>query len=98
MQGYKKQFSSFIKEGITGDALEKLYRNAHAAIRANPTRDAKPAKEVKVKRWTAKRLTIQQRKARVAQKKAAFLAKAKETADAAADAEDDDDAAEMDED
>jgi len=98
-EAYKKQFSSFIKEGITGDALEKLYRNAHAAIRADPTRAAKPAKEVKVKRWTAKRLSIQQRKARVAQKKAAFLAKAKETADAAADAADDDDAAaEMDED
>ena len=27
-----------------------------------------------VKRWTAKRLSIQQRKARVAQKKAAFIA------------------------
>ena len=74
IQAYKKQFSSFIKEGITGDALEKLYRNAHAAIRADPGRAPKPAKEVKVKRWTAKRLSIQQRKARVAQKKAAFIA------------------------
>merc|ERR1739838_1252997 len=71
---YKKQFSQFVKNGITADAVEAMYRNAHAAIRADPMRAEKPAKEIKVKRWTAKRLTIQQRKARVAQKKAAFIA------------------------
>jgi len=71
---YKKQFSQFVKNGITADAVEGMYRNAHAAIRADPMRAEKPAKEIKVKRWTAKRLTIQQRKARVAQKKAAFVA------------------------
>jgi len=93
-ESYKRQFSSFIKEGVTGDSLEKMYRDAHAAIRADPARAKKTAKEVKVKRWTAKRLSIQQRKARVAQKKAAFLAEV----GAQADKEDDDDEAEMDED
>merc|ERR1712121_513592 len=73
-EAYKKQFSGFVKNGITADGLEAMYRNAHAAIRADPERVAKPAKEIKVKRWTAKRLSIQQRKARVAQKKAAFIA------------------------
>jgi len=73
-EAFKRQFSQFVKEGITADGVEAMYRNAHAAIRADPLRAEKPAKEVKVKRWTAKRLTIQQRKARVAQKKAAFLA------------------------
>merc|ERR1719209_844006 len=98
-EAYKKQFSSFLKHGITADGVEQMYRNAHAAIRADPLRAAKPAKEIKVKRWTAKRLSIQQREARVAQKKAAFIAAHAENADAAADAaDDDDDAAEMDED
>jgi len=73
-EAYKRQFSAFIKAGVTADAMEKMYRDAHAAIRANPARADKPAKEVKVKRWTAKKLTIQQRKARVVEKKAAFLA------------------------
>ena len=70
-----------------------MYRDAHAAIRADPTRAAKPAKEVKVKRWTAKRLSIQQRKARVAEKKAAFLAQVGQSAPGGSD-----DEAEMDED
>jgi len=92
-EAYKRQFSSFIKEGVTSDSLEKMYRDAHAAIRADPTRAAKPAKEVKVKRWTAKRLRIQQRKARVAEKKAAFLAQVGQSAPDGSD-----DEAEMDED
>merc|ERR1712168_1431088 len=73
-EAYKRQFSQFVKEGITADSVEKMYRDAHAAIRADPERVKKDPKEVKVKRWTAKRLTIQQRKARVVEKKAAFLA------------------------
>jgi len=73
-EAFKRQFGKFIKEGVTSDSMEKMYRDAHAAIRADPCRAAKPVKEVKVKRWTAKRLSIQQRKARVVQKKAAFLA------------------------
>merc|ERR1739838_219642 len=60
-EAYKKQFSSFLKNGITADGVEPMYRNAHSAIRADPLR-------------AAKRLSIQQRKARVAQKKAAFIA------------------------
>merc|ERR1712002_371598 len=91
-EAYKKQFSSFLKNGITADGVEQMYRNAHAAIRADPLRAAKPAKEVKVKRWTAKRLSIQQRKARVAQKKAAFIAAHSAAAElAAAEAGDDED-------
>merc|ERR1711976_958896 len=40
---YKKQFSKFIKEGVQADALEGVYKKAHAAIRANP----EPAKKTK---------------------------------------------------
>jgi len=95
-EAYKKQFSQFVKHGITADAVEAMYRNAHAAIRADPLRAEKPDKDVKVKRWTAKRLSIQQRKARVAQKKAAFIAAHAAAAElAGSDAGDDDE--EMDE-
>ena len=48
IQAYKKQFSQFVKNGITADAVEAMYRNAHAAIRADPMRAEKPAKEIKV--------------------------------------------------
>jgi len=88
-EAYKRQFSQFIKEGVTSDSLEKMYRDAHSAIRADPVRVAKPAKEVTVKRWTAKRLSIQQRKARVAEKKAAFIKQHGEAK--AIDGDDDDD-------
>merc|ERR1712137_1268757 len=94
-EAYKKQFSQFLKNGVTADSLEQMYRNAHAAIRADPMRAPKPAKEVQVKRWTDKRLSIQQRKARVAEKKAAFIAA---HGAAAALAGDDDDEEDMEDD
>jgi len=94
-EAYKRQFSQFLKNGVTSDAMEQMYRNAHASIRADPMRAPQPAKEVKVKRWTAKRLSIQQRKARVAEKKAAFIAVQDAAAELAGD--DDDDEEEMDE-
>jgi len=33
---YNKQFSQFIKEGVTADGLEGLYQRVHQAIRRNP--------------------------------------------------------------
>merc|ERR1712029_1242254 len=47
---YKRQFSRFIKLGITSDELEGMYKKAHAAIRADPTKQAKPQKQVEKKR------------------------------------------------
>jgi large subunit ribosomal protein L5e len=90
-EAYKKQFSQFLKNGVTSDGLEKMYRDAHAAIRADPVREVKAAKEVKVRRWTAKRLSIQQRKARVVQRKAAFIAAHGAAAQIAADEAGDED-------
>lgn len=73
-EAYKRQFSRYIKAGLTGDSLEAMYTKAHAAIRANP--DKKPAakKAVTKKRWTAKKLTLEERKKKVADTKADFLA------------------------
>uniref|UniRef100_A0A9J7Z5Z9 Large ribosomal subunit protein uL18 n=1 Tax=Cyprinus carpio carpio TaxID=630221 RepID=A0A9J7Z5Z9_CYPCA len=70
---YKKQFSRFIKNGITPDSVEEMYKKAHASIRENPVHEKKPKREVKKKRWNRAKLTLAQRKDRVAQKKASFL-------------------------
>ncbi|KAJ8357531.1 hypothetical protein SKAU_G00203250 [Synaphobranchus kaupii] len=70
---YKKQFSRFIKNGVTPDMVEEMYKKAHATIRENPVHEKKPKKEVKKKRWNRAKLSLAQRKDRVAQKKASFL-------------------------
>ena len=70
---YKKQFSRFIKEGVTSANIEEMYTKCHAAIRADPTPKEKVNKEVKKKRWTARKMSLAQRMDRVKQKKAAYL-------------------------
>lgn len=70
---YKKQFSQFIKLGITHDGIEEMYKKAHNAIRADPSPAKKKDKKVEKKRHTAKRLTLEQRKAKVAATKKEFL-------------------------
>ena len=51
-----------------------MYKKAHDAIRADPAAKPKPKKEGgKQKRWTAKKITLEQRKARVAEAKQKFL-------------------------
>ncbi|CAH2293266.1 60S ribosomal L5 isoform X1 [Pelobates cultripes] len=60
---------------VTGDEynVEDLYKKAHAAIRENPVHEKKPPREVKKKRWNRAKLSVEQRKDRIAQKKASFL-------------------------
>jgi len=72
---FKRQFSRFIKEGVTADSLEAMYKKAHNSIRANPEslKKTKDVSKIKKKRWNLKKLTGRVRKQHVAQKKAAFL-------------------------
>merc|ERR1712002_62998 len=35
-EAFKRQFSRFIKLGVTADSMEALYKKAHAAIRSDP--------------------------------------------------------------
>ncbi|XP_028334082.1 60S ribosomal protein L5-like [Physeter macrocephalus] len=44
---YKKQFSQYIKNNVTPDMMEEMYKKAHAAIREYPVNEEKPEKEVK---------------------------------------------------
>nr|CAG4649521.1 EOG090X09YS [Scapholeberis mucronata]SVE93753.1 EOG090X09YS [Scapholeberis mucronata] len=76
-EAYKRQFSQFIKHGVLPDTVETMYKKAHEAIRANPDRvkSTKDASKIKKKRWNAAKLTLEERKARVAAKKKEFLAK-----------------------
>jgi len=67
---YNRQFARLIKEGISADNLSAVYKKAHDSIRANPERPTKPEKKVTKKRWNAKKITLQERKARVSNKKA----------------------------
>lgn len=78
---YQKQFSKFIKLGITSSSVEAMYKKGHAAIRADPEAKAKPQKEVQKKRWTRAKLSKAQRMARVKQRKEAFLKKLEEGED-----------------
>ncbi|KAF0872891.1 RL5 protein, partial [Crocuta crocuta] len=50
---YKKQFSQYIKNNVTPDMMEEMYKKAHAAIRENPVYEKKPKKEVKKKRYVS---------------------------------------------
>lgn len=76
-EAYKKQFSQYIKHGIVPDTVEAMYKKAHEAIRADPEakKPVRDPSKLQKKRWNAKKLTLEQRKARVAEKKKDFLSK-----------------------
>uniref|UniRef100_A0A2K6STZ8 Large ribosomal subunit protein uL18 n=1 Tax=Saimiri boliviensis boliviensis TaxID=39432 RepID=A0A2K6STZ8_SAIBB len=70
---YKKQFSQYIKNSVTPDMMEEVYKKAHAAIQENPVYEKKAKKEVKKKRWNCPKMSLARKKDWVAQKKASFL-------------------------
>ncbi|KAK9880199.1 hypothetical protein WA026_010073 [Henosepilachna vigintioctopunctata] len=80
---FKRQFNRYIKLGINADQIENMYKNAHAAIRADPSVEKKEKTEEpsQKKRWNKKKLTLAERKNRVAQKKKAYLEKLQEDAE-----------------
>jgi len=77
-EAYKKQFSRYIKNGITADGMEDMYKKCHAAIRKDPSHKGKVAKTVEKKRWNAAKIGLVARKAKVAKTKAEFLAQLEE--------------------
>lgn len=73
-EAYKRQFSKYVKEGITADELEDIYKTAHQKIREDPSRDKKEKKTYeKPRRFNAKALTGDQRRAKVRKIKKEFL-------------------------
>ncbi|CAL1295222.1 unnamed protein product [Larinioides sclopetarius] len=72
---YKKQFSQYIKLGITPDDTEDMYKKAHAAIRANPEHKTPPEKKVVKRRWNRAKMNLKERRNRIKQKKEAVIKK-----------------------
>lgn len=63
---YQTHFSDYIKAGIEADNIEEIYKKVHAAIRADPTqkKSEKPAPK-EHKRYNLKKLTYEERKAKL---------------------------------
>ncbi|KAK9138637.1 hypothetical protein Sjap_009231 [Stephania japonica] len=63
---YQTHFSEYVKKGIEADDLEGLYKKVHAAIRADPSikkLEKEPPKEHR--RYNLKKLTYEERKAKL---------------------------------
>jgi len=69
---YQQLFADYIKEGVEPDAMEDLYTSVHEAIREDPSPAEKEEFEVEDRVTYKKKakLTYEERKARVAAKKA----------------------------
>jgi len=82
-ESYNRQFKRYVDAGLGGDDLEALYTKAHAAIRAQPNKPraatelgnfgtrskAKTGKETyEKKHYNTRKISLQQRKARITQK------------------------------
>lgn len=74
-EAYKRQFSQYIKLGITHDDMEEIYKKAHAAIRADPERKPRPEKTVVKKRFNRAKMTLKERRNRIKQKKEDIIKK-----------------------
>lgn len=84
LNSFKKQFSTYLADGIGSDDIEEIYTNAYAAIREDPT--FKPTEKTKdwkaeSKRYSTPRLTLEQRKAKIQAKIEAFKANGGNAAD-----------------
>jgi len=75
---FKKQFSQYIKEGITPDTIEQMYTSAHAAIRADPAHKSAGKEKFKGKRYLRSKLSLAQRRDSAKQKKEAYRRKMEE--------------------
>jgi len=71
---YNKQFSQYVKNKIAPDAIEEMYKKAHAAIRANPATVLTTKKKDGKKAYNLPAKTYAQRQADVKAKIAALKA------------------------
>lgn len=84
---YKKQFSSYIADGIGSDDIEEMYTNAYAAIREDPS--FTPTE--KTRDWKAESLKYKMRKRTLEERKAVIQAKIKAFKDSGGEVHADDD-------
>merc|ERR1711926_30295 len=55
---FRRQFSQYIKEGITPDTIEEMYTKAHAAIRADPAAKVVAKEKFSGKRFLRKKMSL----------------------------------------
>jgi large subunit ribosomal protein L5e len=67
-EAYKRQFSRAVKEGITADNLQAMYKKAHEAIRKDPTPAPKATEHYKLKVPQTKKLTLEEKRANLNKK------------------------------
>jgi large subunit ribosomal protein L5e len=87
---FKKQFSTYLADGVGSEDIEEVFQNAHAAIREDPT--FQPSE--KTKDWKAESLKYKTSRLTHAQRKTAIEAKIqafKAGGDAVADGDEDED-------
>jgi large subunit ribosomal protein L5e len=65
---FKKQFSSYLEDGVGSEDIEEIYKNAHAAIREDPS--FKPRE--KTKDWKTEALKYKTHRFTLAQRKVAI--------------------------
>ena len=68
---FKKQFSTYLADGVGSEDIEEIYTNAYAAIREDPT--FKPTE--KTKDWKAESLKYKTHRRTLEERKAAIQAK-----------------------
>jgi len=74
---FKKQFSTYLADGVGSEDLEEIYTNAYTAIREDPTfKPSDKSKDWKTesKKWKSVRLTLEQRRENIQAKIALFKA------------------------
>jgi len=89
---FKKQFSTYLADGVGSEDIEEIYTNAHAAIRQDPTfKPTEKEKDWKAegKKYATPRLTLDDRKTKIQAKIEAFKASGGAAADEDEDEEDD---------
>ncbi len=74
---FKKQFATYLADGVGSEDIEEIFTNAYAAIREDPT--FKPTEKSKdwaseSKKFMSPKLTYDEKKARIAEKIAKFNA------------------------
>ena len=74
---FKKQFASYLADGVGSEDIEEIYKNAYAAIREDPTfkpSDKSNDWKSETKKHMTPRLTHAQRQERIAAKIEKFKA------------------------
>eukprot|EP00899_Mesostigma_viride_P008826 jgi/Mesvir1/17945/Mv12994-RA.2 len=72
---FGQHVADYLKEGLDADSLEDMYKKVHAAIRKDPkAKNVARKKPAAKKSWHAKKLTYEERKAKVVAKMKALQA------------------------